>query len=139
MDSRSVEERSALMARVRLAGNAATELRLIELMREQSISGWRRHQPLLGKPDFTFRRERVLVFVDGCFWHGCPTCFSLPKSNQDYWRSKVARNIARDRKVRAKLRADGWRIVRVWQHQLVKQPNVVTGRLKRALLYGRTL
>jgi DNA mismatch endonuclease (patch repair protein) len=60
-------KRSAVMALIRLRGNRATELRLIALMREHGITGWRRNAKVFGKPDFVFRRERVAVFVDGCF------------------------------------------------------------------------
>ncbi|MBI3222072.1 MAG: hypothetical protein HYZ46_03125 [Nitrosomonadales bacterium] len=66
----SKQKRSEVMSLIRSRGNKATELRLIEIFREHGITGWRRNQKLIGKPDFTFRRERIVVFVDGCFWHG---------------------------------------------------------------------
>ncbi|HRZ81636.1 MAG TPA: very short patch repair endonuclease, partial [Candidatus Hydrogenedentes bacterium] len=72
------EKRSEVMSRIRSRGNLRTELRLIEIMRGAGITGWRRGQPVLGRPDFVFRRERVAVFVDGCFWHGCPKCYRRP-------------------------------------------------------------
>jgi len=65
-------KRSEVMARIRGRGNKDTEIALAKLLRANGISGWRRNQALIGKPDFIFRRERVAVFVDGCFWHGCP-------------------------------------------------------------------
>ncbi|HMO45643.1 MAG TPA: DNA mismatch endonuclease Vsr [Rubrivivax sp.] len=133
MDTRSVEERSPLMARVRSTGNVATELRFIALMKQGGITGWRRHIPLLGRPDFTFRRERVVIFVDGCFWHGCPRCYKAPRSNQTYWAAKVEANKARDQRVRRRLRQAGWHVMRVWQHQLAHQPQTVAWRLLRIL------
>jgi DNA mismatch endonuclease (patch repair protein) len=69
------------------------------------------------RPDVVFTRRRVAVFVDGCFWHGCPDHSKVPKSNVDYWRPKLARNAARDRLNDAALRADGWTVVRVWEHE----------------------
>jgi len=120
------------MALIRSRGNKATELRLIEIFREYGITGWRRNQPLVGKPDFTFRRERVVVFVDGCFWHGCPKCYKRPSSNRKFWDTKVAANRKRDRLVNRELRGLGWHVVRVWQHQLGKSARVA-GRVKRAL------
>ena len=66
------KKRSAVMAAIRSHGNKDTELKLISIFRGHGIKGWRRHQPLPGKPDFVFRRERLAVFVDGCFWHGHP-------------------------------------------------------------------
>jgi DNA mismatch endonuclease (patch repair protein) len=128
----SKQKRSEVMSLIRSRGNKATELRLIGIFREYGITGWRRNQPLLGKPDFTFRRERVVVFVDGCFWHGCPRCYKRPSSNQKFWDTKVANNRKRDSLVGRELRRLGWRVVRVWQHQLVS-PARVAGRVMRAL------
>ena len=120
------------MSLIRSRGNKATELRLIEIFREHGIIGWLRNQKLTGKPDFTFRRERVVVFVDGCFWHGCPKCYKRPGSNRKFWDAKVAANRKRDRLVNRELRGLGWHVVRVWQHQLGKSARVA-GRVKRAL------
>ena len=120
------------MSLIRSRGNKATELRLIEIFREFQITGWRRNQKLIGKPDFTFRRERVVVFVDGCFWHGCPKCYKRPGSNQEFWDAKIAANRKRDRKVNRELRDLGWHVVRVWQHQLDKSSRIA-GRVRRAL------
>lgn len=122
---------------IRSRGNKATELRLIEIFREHGITGWRRNQNLIGKPDFTFRRERVVVFVDGCFWHGCPKCYQRPKSNRKFWDEKIAANRKRDRLVNRELRKLGWHVVRLWQHQLGK-PARVAGIVKRALESGNS-
>jgi DNA mismatch endonuclease (patch repair protein) len=128
----SKQKRSEVMSLIRSRGNKATELRLIEIFREFHIIGWRRNQPLFGKPDFTFRRERVVVFVDGCFWHGCPKCYKRPNSNQEFWDTKIANNRKRDRRVSRELRREGWKVVRIWQHQLGKSA-VVANRVIRAL------
>lgn len=68
-------KRSEIMSQIRGSGNKGTELALAKLFRKHGITGWQRNQPLFGKPDFTFRRQRVVVFVDGCFWHGCSMAF----------------------------------------------------------------
>jgi len=125
------QKRSEVMSLIRSRGNKATELRLIAIFREFGITGWRRNQALLGKPDFTFRRERVVVFVDGCFWHGCPKCYRRPGSNRKYWDAKIAANRKRDRYVSRELLELGWQVVRIWQHQLDK-PARVAGRVMRA-------
>lgn len=116
----SIEKRSAIMSRIRGAGNRDTELRLIDVFKGSSITGWRRNAKLFGKPDFVFSKQRVAVFVDGCFWHRHPGCkFSYtPKSRMDFWLPKFARNIARDRLVTRTLRNAGWRVIRVWECQL---------------------
>lgn len=111
--------RSRNMAAIRSKGNASTELRLRARLREGGLAGWRRHRALPGKPDFVWARERVAVFVDGCFWHGCPRCYAMPRRNTEYWRAKVRRNRARDREVRATLRALGWRVHRIWECQVM--------------------
>lgn len=68
------------------------------------------------RPDIVCTRPRVAVFVDGCFWHGCPEHGSMPKSNRDFWVSKIKRNRERDRAQTAVLEAAGWKVVRVWEH-----------------------
>ena len=93
-------KRSAVMSLIRSRGNRATELRLIALMREHGITGWRRNAKVFGKPDFVFRRERVAISVDGCFWHGCPRHATTSANNRAFWKAKLARNTARDRGVR---------------------------------------
>jgi DNA mismatch endonuclease (patch repair protein) len=114
----SKAKRSRVMAAIRSKGNKETELRLARIFRHYRITGWRRHQPVTGKPDFIFRRQKLAVFVDGCFWHGCPRCYHRPKSNRKYWDAKIIRNRARDRYVTKALRQRGWRIIRIWEHEL---------------------
>jgi len=109
------------MSRIRSHGNKATELRLVEILWTYRISGWRRKQKLPGNPDFVFRKERVCIFVDGCFWHGCPQCYRRPGSNRKYWDEKVRKNRSRDRSVTSQLRKDGWRVLRIWEHELAQK------------------
>jgi DNA mismatch endonuclease, patch repair protein len=132
------EKRSAVMARIRGTGNKATELRLIALLRAARITGWRRNSTLFGKPDFVFPQLRIAVFVDGCFWHGCPLHATQPKQNAVFWREKIARNQARDRLVNRTLRKAGWRVLRIWEHALARknQPRLLR-RLQRWGLHRR--
>ncbi|GAA1559007.1 hypothetical protein GCM10009678_47570 [Actinomadura kijaniata] len=67
--------------------------------------------------DLVFRPTRVAVFVDGCFWHGCPDHFVAPKTNPDYWRTKISRNVERDRETDALLAEAGWLVLRFWEHE----------------------
>ena len=127
-------KRSAVMAVIRSRGNLATELRLIALMREHAITGWRRNAPVFGKPDFVFRGERVAVFVDGCFWHGCPRHGRTPKARVAFWTAKLARNAQRDRAVSRALRAAGWTVLRIWECALARPSAARTvARIVRAL------
>ena len=120
------------MSSIRSKGNKDTELKLILIFRESGIKGWRRNQDLHGKPDFVFRKERVAVFVDGCFWHGCPRHGRKPASNESYWGPKLARNKLRDAQVTHRLRKIGWRVVRLWEHQLINLQKTAE-RIKKAL------
>jgi DNA mismatch endonuclease (patch repair protein) len=73
------------------------------------------------QPDFVFPKLRLAVFVDGCFWHGCPIHATWPKQNGAFWRAKILGNKARDRRVDRTLRKAGWRVPRVWEHELVRR------------------
>jgi len=73
------------------------------------------------RADVAFTRKRVAVFIDGCFWHGCPEHWRPPKSNQDYWVGKITRNRERDQLTDELLRAKGWKSVRVWEHEPAAQ------------------
>jgi DNA mismatch endonuclease (patch repair protein) len=73
------------------------------------------------RPDFVFRARRVAVFVDGCFWHGCPRHYRRPGSRRAFWDAKIARNQERDREVTRALRRAGWTVLRVWEHELAKK------------------
>jgi DNA mismatch endonuclease, patch repair protein len=129
-------KRSAVMSLIRGSGNKDTELRLIALFREHGITGWRRRQTLTGKPDFVFRRERVVVFVDGCFWHGCPKPKHAPqpKTRAEWWETKLARNKSRDLEVTKALRKLGWKVLRIWECDLPRKHwRRVARRLMRAL------
>lgn len=90
----SQAKRSDVMSRIRGSGNKATELKLIQVFRANGITGWRRGSKLPGKPDFVFPKLRTAVFVDGCFWHGCPRHATQPKTNAAFWRNKIATNRA---------------------------------------------
>ena len=114
-------KRSQVMSRVRSRGNRTTELALVKLFRERGITGWRRNQRVFGKPDFIFKKARLAIFVDGCFWHGCPRHATFPVTRRAFWLKKFAANRARDRRVNRELRRLGWRVVRMWEHQLTRR------------------
>ncbi|MBL9200931.1 MAG: DNA mismatch endonuclease Vsr [Opitutaceae bacterium] len=120
-DFLSKRKRSALMALIRGRGNKGTELRLIAIFRAHGITGWRRGSSLPGRPDFVFPELKLAVFVDGCFWHGCPVHGTQPRQNARFWREKIARNRARDRRVTRELRNRGWRVLRIWEHALKRR------------------
>ncbi len=117
--SPSSHEASLRMARVRQKGTDA-ELSLRKELHARGLR-YRLHVPLLAKPrrvaDIVFSRARAAVFVDGCFWHGCPEHASWPKSNAQFWRDKIETNRARDADTDRRLLASGWHVIRVWSHE----------------------
>lgn len=81
------------------------------------------------RADIAFTRLRVAIFVDGCFWHGCPIHATSPKSNRDYWGPKLAANVARDRDTDQKVREAGWKVLRFWEHEEPGDVATVIGRV----------
>jgi DNA mismatch endonuclease (patch repair protein) len=134
------EKRSAVMSAIRSRGNRETELRLVTLLRSNHIKGWRRHGAIFGSPDFVFQRERVVIFVDGDFWHGHPTRSRLPVSRREFWLKKITANRMRDRLVNRTLRSEGWLVLRIWEFSLKRRFRSRTlGRIRRALAAGAIL
>src|SRR5262245_28321051 len=82
------------------------------------------------RPDVVFTSTRVAVYVDGCFWHSCPRHGTRPRNNSWYWRPKLRRNLARDRRVTRRLRAEGWLVLRRWEHEL---PSAVAAAVVSAI------
>lgn len=115
----SSHDASRRMASVRQKGTQA-EINLRNALHARGLR-YRLHVPLLTKPrrsaDIVFPRARVAVFVDGCFWHGCPEHASWPKSNADFWRGKIETNRSRDADTDQRLNALGWKTVRIWEHE----------------------
>lgn len=114
-------KRSEVMSRIRGSGNKDTELALAKLFRQHGITGWRRYQKVFGKPDFIFPKLRLAVFVDGCFWHGCPKHATKPKNNRRFWQRKFSANKKRDRLVNRTLSKGGWRVMRIWECALTRK------------------
>jgi DNA mismatch endonuclease (patch repair protein) len=140
-------KRSEVMSRIRSRGNKDTELALAKLFRRHGITGWRRQTTLVVrssrreeahssirksvrassprllrvKVDFVFRQLQLALFVDGCFWHGCPKHETKPKNNRAFWQRKLSSNKARDRLVTRTLRRANWRVLRIWEHELAKK------------------
>lgn len=113
MDHVSKEVRSRIMASVRSAGNRSTERAMARRLCEAGLTGYRKQWPIAGKPDFAWPGLKVAVFVDGCFWHGCPRCNRPAKSNIEFWRGKIDANRKRDIRVASKLRHQGWSVLRI--------------------------
>lgn len=137
VDRLTTEQRSYLMARIR---GRDTDLEIL-VRRKLWAKGLRfrlgRTMPLPGKPDLVFVGPRVAVFVDGCFWHGCPSHGHIPKSNTTYWQKKLMNNIARDKWTDSKLIHLGWLPVRLWEHEIKENVDDCVKRVTEALSLRR--
>ena len=128
------QKRSAIMSKVRSKGNKSTEMRMIRLFKENGIIDWRRNYPVKGKPDFVFIKQRVAIFIDGCFWHGHDCRNTRPSDNAEYWKKKRERNMKRDLKVTELFEKRGWRILRIWECELKKSNEAATIERVRKML-----
>ena len=124
-------QRSLLMARVRRSGTAC-ELALRHAVHR---AGYRYRlnsgAGLPGTPDIVLRRFRLAIFVDGCFWHGCPRHGTIPKTNTHFWTAKILRNQHRDKRVDRSLKSLGWNVLRVWEHDVRIDTDQVLARINR--------
>lgn|SRR5882724_5292020 len=137
-DRYSSATRSYVMSRIR-GRDTKAEMRLRRELWARGVRGYRTHGSVPGRPDIVWSGVRVAVFVDGCFWHGCPSCrIPTPALRRDYWGPKLRRNRMRDRLVVRELRRLGWTVVRLWEHQVLIDPGKcaerVAGVHARALL-----
>lgn len=129
---------SSPAARARFEGQRRADTKPeMAIRRELHRRGWRYrvdYAPLATdrrrRADIVFTRRRLAVFVDGCFWHQCPTHGTMPRANREWWRDKLDRNVARDRDTDARLREAGWMVVRIWEHEAV---DVAVSRIERSL------
>jgi len=123
--------RSKTMSAIRGKNNRTTELCFRMALVRAGINGWETNaEDLVGKPDFFFRKKGIAVFVDGCFWHGCPKCGHYPKTRSSFWKTKILRNKERDKKNRRKLRGKGIKVVSIWEHSL-KIPQQLNLKVKK--------
>jgi DNA mismatch endonuclease (patch repair protein) len=128
-------KRSEVMGKIRGRGNKTTEMVLVAAFKKFHITGWRRHVRLpiaihaegmhgnkpkraFVTPDFIFRKQRIALFVDGCFWHCCPLHSKMPTSNNVFWTKKLLCNVERDKRTNAALTVANWTVIRIWEHEL---------------------
>lgn len=126
--------RSDNMRAIKSTANRSTEWRLRSLLIRNGFRGWKIHsKDFLGTPDFVFPYSRVVVFIDGCFWHGCPNCGHIPKTNKKYWTAKIGRNQKRDKMYSKELRRQGFKVVRIWECTLRAKPQRCLQRIRAAV------
>jgi DNA mismatch endonuclease (patch repair protein) len=126
-------ERSLLMARVRRSGTAPELILRVALHQAGYRYRLNSGAGLPGTPDIVLRRFRLAIFVDGCFWHGCERHGTIPKTNPDFWSAKILKNQQRDMRVDQSLKDLGWKVFRVWEHEVRFDVGRILRRLKRRL------
>jgi len=95
---------------------------------------YRVHYSLPGKPDIVFPSKKIAVFIDGCFWHMCPKCSLMPKTNTGYWTAKLNRNVQRMKEVNTALKNDGWKVIRVWEHEIKSNLASTLDRIQKTVV-----
>jgi DNA mismatch endonuclease, patch repair protein len=139
-DNLKPEDRKRTMKAVKSKGTKL-EKRLFAMLAGMGISGWNKNvKSITGKPDVAFPNQKIAIFVDGCFWHGCPYCRrKLPETNYEYWERKIKRNVELAESYNEQLSRDGWTVIRIWEHEIahteilrVRMKELKSGKLEQA-------
>lgn len=128
------KKRSEVMSRVK-SKNTKPEMLLRSALFKAGLRGYRIRTNLPGSPDVAFTKVKLAIFVDGCFWHGCPECYTEPGTNTQFWKKKLMENKERDARVNRKLEEMGWKVIRFWEHQIEKDLSGCINLIKE-LLYS---
>jgi DNA mismatch endonuclease, patch repair protein len=131
-DVMTKEQRSNLMSRVR-DRDTSPELEVRRQLFSRGLRGYRLRPKLPGKPDIVYSRAKLAIFIDGCFWHGCPRCYTRPATRRPYWDNKLAENVSRDKAVDRSLKEMGWKTLHFWEHDVKKAPGRIVKRVKISL------
>jgi DNA mismatch endonuclease (patch repair protein) len=110
-------QRKYNMSRIK-SSDTLIELKFRKFIWKNGLMGYRLKSKIAGKPDIYFSKQKVAVFIDGCFWHKCPIDFIRPKSKNDYWDKKIKNNVKRDKKINLKLKTEKVRVLRFWEHEI---------------------
>lgn len=118
------DQRKLNMSRIK-GKNTSPEIKIRKLLFSNGIRGYRVNYKITGKPDIVFPRKRLVIFIDGCFWHKCPIHFQVPQTNTEFWLEKINRNVERDLIINKKLKNEGWEVMRIWEHRVREDPELV--------------
>ncbi|HPS20405.1 MAG TPA: very short patch repair endonuclease [Candidatus Omnitrophota bacterium] len=116
-DVHTLKQRSYNMSRIK-SKNTNPERVLRTVLYASGARGYRIHPKIVGNPDVVFVRKKLAIFIDGCFWHRCPDCFIMPENNREFWIKKIKSNVERDKKVNLILKRSGWKVIRIWEHEI---------------------
>ena len=125
------KKRSRIMSRIR-SKNTSLEISFKKLLDKNKLSGYKMHPKVLGNPDFVFPKKKLVIFIDGDFWHGYNWKKLHKVPPKKYWQAKISRTIARDKKYTMQLKKAGWKALRFWEHEIKKNPKKAIMKLKKA-------
>lgn len=132
VDRVSAETRSRMMSRIR-SKDTKPEIAVRRILWGAGLRYRLHDRTLPGTPDMSNKGRRLAVFVDGCFWHGCPACYTEPKTNTAFWRGKMSRNRKRREDVRKRLKGMGFHVVEIWEHEVSDNPEAVPAKINSAV------
>lgn len=116
-DVHTKNQRSYNMSRIRSL-DTKPEIKLRKILWREGLRYTKNNHDVSGKPDIVFRKQKIAVFIDGCFWHKCPEHYNKPKNNEEFWEIKINSNTQRDRKINEQLTNQGWKVFRIWEHDI---------------------
>ena len=128
MDRITAEQRSKVMSSIR--AKSRLEDKVAHELYKRGLRYRRNNRKLVGTPDISIQKYKVVIFIDSCFWHSCPIHGNRPKSNAEFWNKKLDRNIEKANEVNAYYDAHGWHILRVWEHELTEDYEGTIGRIE---------
>lgn len=131
-DNLSREKRRKVMASIR-AKNTRPELMLRKMLWEKGFRYRTHDKTVFGTPDISNKKHKIAIFVDGCFWHGCKTCYKEPRTNVRYWRKKIVKNKLRRSVVTEQLSNGEWKVFEFWEHQIIQDPQEVAREIGKFL------
>ncbi len=117
-DVMTKEQRSYNMSRIRSKWTSP-ERKIHNILKGRKVKH-KMHPKIEGNPDIIISEHKIAVFIHGCFWHKCPKCFKAPSTRVDFWSKKIEDTIKRDKESTRKLKSNGWKIIRIWEHEIRK-------------------
>lgn len=127
-DVHTKKQRSYNMSKIKCR-DTKPEILLRKVLYAEGARGYRVNYRLNGKPDIVFPKQKIAVFVDGCFWHKCPACFQKPATNKKFWQDKINSNVKRDREINSALKKSGWKVMRFWEHDIRKKAKKCSAKI----------
>ena len=132
MDNLTEEQRKKNMKNIRSKGTKPERI-ISKKLKQKRIYFTQHVKKVYGKPDITFLRKKIAVFIDSDFWHCHPENFRMPKTNRKYWEKKIQRNVERDQEVNEVLTKEGWDVIRIWESEIKENPDECVERILQAI------